>query len=197
MLRGTVVGLAALQTIQPATKRADWFNKIAVDGPPKGDGTLIELTNDKGETLASVIMGKEVDIGDTSGAAGIYIRKPGSGQAWLARSVFEPKSDVGDGLDKTVVSIDRARIQSVDVTPISGPAFSAHRDQTSDADLAKLGFSITDLVDPVTHRPFTLIQNEPGTERAWGMYLIDRTAAPSLAVSSASRGQVVPLFTKT
>lgn len=55
-------------------------------------------------------------------------------------------------------------------------------DQTTDADLTRLGFSIADLVDPETHRPFTLIQNEPDTERAWGMYLIDRSAAPSLAV---------------
>jgi hypothetical protein len=54
--------------------------------------------------------------------------------------------------------------------------------QTTDADLTGLGFGIADLVDPQTHRPYTLIQNQPGTDRAWGMYLVDRSAPPSLAV---------------
>jgi hypothetical protein len=133
-LRSTVVGLAALQTIEPATARADWYGKIAVDAPPKGDGTLIELSNDKGAVLASLIMGKEIDIGDASGAAGIFIRKPGDKQSWLARSVFEPKSDAASWLDKNVVNIDRARIQEADVTPITGPAFTVRREKPSDAD---------------------------------------------------------------
>ena len=133
-LRATVVGLAALQTIEPATARADWYGKIAVDAPPKGNGTLIEVLDDKGAILASLIMGKETDIGDSSGAAGIFIRKPGETQSWLARSVFEPKSDAASWLDKNVISIDRARIQSADVTPVSGPGFDVKRDKPNDPD---------------------------------------------------------------
>lgn len=133
-LRATVVGLAALQTIEPATARPDWYGKIAVDAPPKGAGTLIELLNDKGATIASLILGKQTDIGDASGASGLYIRKPGDKQSWLARSVFEPKSDAGSWLDKNVVAIDQARIQDVDVTPVTGPAFNARRDRPSDPD---------------------------------------------------------------
>ena len=133
-LRATVVGLAALQTIEPATARADWYGKIAVDAPPKGNGTLIEVLDDKGAILASLIMGKEIDIGDASGAAGIFIRKPGDKQAWLARSVFEPKSDAASWLNKNVISIDRARIQSADVTPVSGPGFDVKRDKPNDPD---------------------------------------------------------------
>ncbi|HEY2034266.1 MAG TPA: DUF4340 domain-containing protein [Rhizomicrobium sp.] len=133
-LRATVVGLTALQTIEPATSRPDWYGKINVDTPPKGSGTLIELFDDKGATLASLIMGREIDIGDTTGAAGIFIRKPGDKQSWLARSVFEPKSDATDWLDKNVVAIDRARIQETDVTPVTGPAFAARRNKPSDAE---------------------------------------------------------------
>jgi len=135
-LRATVVGLAALQTIEPATARPEWYGKIAVDAPPKGSGTLIELLNDKGAPLASLILGKETDIGDSSGAAGLYIRKPGDTQSWLARSVFEPKSDAGSWLDRNVVAIDQARIQDVDVTPVTGPAFNVRRDKPADLDFA-------------------------------------------------------------
>jgi len=133
-LRETVVGLAALQTIEPATARPDWYSRIAVDAPPKGKGTLIELLDDKGAVLASLIAGKSTDIGDPSGASGLYIRKPGDKQSWLARSVFVPKSDASDWMEKNILSIDPSRIQSVDVTPISGPAFSVHRDGPNDLD---------------------------------------------------------------
>jgi hypothetical protein len=63
-----------------------------------------------------------------------------------------------------------------------GFAEVVEHDPKANADLAGLGFTITDLIDPRTRRPYTLIQNEPNTARAWGMYLIDRSAAPSLAV---------------
>jgi hypothetical protein len=56
------------------------------------------------------------------------------------------------------------------------------KDGPTDADLKRLGFTVADLVDPVTRRPYTLMQNEPGTDRAWGLYLIDRSARPSLAI---------------
>ncbi|HEY4022715.1 MAG TPA: hypothetical protein VGM75_28745 [Pseudonocardiaceae bacterium] len=54
--------------------------------------------------------------------------------------------------------------------------------RTTDADLRDLGFTVTDLVDQHTDRPYTLAQHGPETDRAWGMYLVDRSAPPSLAV---------------
>lgn len=46
-------------------------------------------------------------------------------------------------------------------------------------DLADLGFSVD---DDVSGRPYTLVVNEPGTERAWGLYAVDRSAPPSIVV---------------
>ncbi|MGW5722105.1 hypothetical protein ACWEVP_38450 [Amycolatopsis sp. NPDC003865] len=60
--------------------------------------------------------------------------------------------------------------------------FAALLDRRGTADFEKLGFSVRDGVDPATGRPYTIAVNEPGTERAWGMYVIDRSAPPSLAV---------------
>jgi hypothetical protein len=60
--------------------------------------------------------------------------------------------------------------------------FAAVLDRRSAADFEKLGFSVRDGVDPATGRPYTIAVNEPGTERAWGMYVIDRSAPPSLVV---------------
>ncbi len=50
------------------------------------------------------------------------------------------------------------------------------------SDFEKLGFSVHDGVDSATGRAYTIAANEPGTERAWGMYVIDRSAPPSLVI---------------
>jgi len=133
-VRATVVGLAALETIEPKTARPEWFAHLDLDAPPKGNGVLIEMFDDKGHSLAALIAGKGEDIGDPGGAMGLYVRKPGSNQSWLVRSVLEPKSDLADWMDKNVVGIDRARIQETDVNPPTGLAYELRRDKPSDAD---------------------------------------------------------------
>ncbi|MFI5614415.1 hypothetical protein [Amycolatopsis sp. NPDC051903] len=60
--------------------------------------------------------------------------------------------------------------------------FTALLDRRDTGDLRKLGFSVEDRVDPATGRPYTIATSEPGTRRAWGMYVIDRSAPPSLVV---------------
>ena len=84
----TVVGLATLETLEPKTARADWLHNLDLDAPPKGNGVLISLSDDNGQTLAAVITGKGEDIGDRTGGGGLYVRKPDSTQSWLARSTL-------------------------------------------------------------------------------------------------------------
>jgi len=136
----TVVGLAALLTLQPATARADWLHYVGLDAPPHGDGVLISLTDTQGNDLASLILGKTQDIGDPSGAIGIFVRKPNDTQSMLVRSPFEFKSDPGDWFDKEVVNIDRARIQETDVDPASGTSYTVRRETPSQSD-----FKLTDI----------------------------------------------------
>jgi hypothetical protein len=131
----TLVALATLTTLERKTARADWFPYVDLVAPEQGgNGTEITLYDEHGATIASVITGKSVDIGDPDGAVGLFVRRPGETQSWLARSFFEPKSAPGDWLDKDVMSIDRARIQETDVDPISGPFYVVRRDKASDAD---------------------------------------------------------------
>ena len=133
-VKETVVGFAALETIEPKTARADWLQAIGLDAPPKGNGVVIALLSEKGDPLASLIAGKTEDIGDPSGAVGLFVRKPDSNQSWLLRSFFEPKSDPSDWIDKTVMDVDRARIQETDVDPVGSSSFEVRRERPSDPD---------------------------------------------------------------
>jgi Domain of unknown function (DUF4340) len=130
----TVVGLAALLTLQPTTARADWLHYVGLDAPPHGDGVLMTLTDSKGNDLASLILGKTQDIGDPSGAVGLFVRKPDESQSMLVRSPFEFKSNPGDWFDKDVMTIDRARIQETDVEPASGASYTVRRETASQPD---------------------------------------------------------------
>jgi hypothetical protein len=135
-VRKTLVGLAALQTIEPKTARPGWFHYVDLDSPPKGDGVRISLTDDKGRVLAALIVGKSEEIGDASDSVGLFVRQPGETQSWLVSSPFEPHAAPSDWLKKNIVDVDRARIQQVDVQPVSGPDYTVRRDKPSDTDFA-------------------------------------------------------------
>ena len=134
LVRRTLVGLAALTTIEPKTARADWLHYVGLETPPAGDGIAITVSDDKGRTLVSLITGKSVDIGDPSGATGLFVRRASEAQTWLVRSVLDPRSALSDWMDKTVMDVDRARIREVDVNPAGSPAFVVSRVKPSDPD---------------------------------------------------------------
>jgi uncharacterized protein DUF4340 len=134
-VRETLVGLAAMQTIEPKTARPDWLHYLDLTPPPKGDGIEITLQDGHGRTLASVITGKNEDIGDPSGAVGLFVRRANSNQTWLVRSVFTPKTSPIDWLDRQVIDVDTAKIQEADVTPVNGPSYELRRDKPGDPDL--------------------------------------------------------------
>jgi uncharacterized protein DUF4340 len=129
-----LVGLATLETIEPKTATPDWFHYVNLDAPPKGNGIRIDVSDTSGRPMAAALFGTTEDIGDASGAIGIFVRRPTELQSWLVRSVFDPKSDPGDWMDKSTIKLDRERIQEVNVTPATGPAYSARREKPSDAD---------------------------------------------------------------
>lgn len=133
-VRQTLVGMAALETIEPKTARADWLHYLNLDAPPKGDGVLIRVSDAGGREIAAMIAGKSQDIGNQSGAVGLFVRKPDETQSWLVSSPFEPRASASDWMDKSVVNVDRARIQEVDVTPANGAAFTVRREKPSDPD---------------------------------------------------------------
>jgi Domain of unknown function (DUF4340) len=134
-VRATVIALATLTKLEPKTARPDWLPYIDLVSPAQGgNGKEITLLDDKGGVIASVITGKSVDIGDPEGAIGLFVRRPGETQSWLARAAVEPKADLGDWLEKQVMTIDRARISEADVDPLSGPSYVVHRDKPSDTD---------------------------------------------------------------
>jgi len=130
-VRQTLIGLAALQTVEPKTARADWLAYIGLDAPPKGNGTAITVTDKAGKTLAALIAGNAAELENAQGATGIFVRHPGDNQSYLARAVFPLRGNVADWLETGVMSVDAARLNSVTITPLKGTPFTVARSNTS------------------------------------------------------------------
>jgi hypothetical protein len=181
----TLVGLAALQTIAPKTDRADWLHYVGLDAPPKGDGTAITLYDDKGHVMAAIVIGKSEDIGDPSGATGLYVRKADQTQSYLASAPYVPHADPADWLDKNVVDLDSSRIAEVDIDPASGPSYEVRRALPSDAD-----FSLTPM--PKDRALASSAAPDTVADAATGFSFDDVARAGDFDFSGASR-----LVTKT
>jgi hypothetical protein len=130
----TLVALAALETIEPKTARADWLHYIGLDDPAHGgDGVAITVSDDHGHELAGLVIGKSTDIGDTNGATGLFVRKPNETQSWLVRAEYQPHSDQADWIDKNILDVDRSRIQSTTINLPDDKSFELRREKPSDA----------------------------------------------------------------
>lgn len=187
-VRETVIGMATLLTVEPKTARPEWWHYLNVDAPPKGAGTQISLLNEKGETLASVIAGKSEDIGDPSGATGLFVRDSTSDQSWLVRSVLEPKSGAADWLNKRVLDVDRSRIREVDVDPGNGTSYTVKRDKSTDEDFT--------LVNPPKGREIAY----PGSPDGVGAAIVGFTfddVRPAREVDFSDQAHPARLVTRT
>lgn len=133
-VRHTLLGLAALETIEPKTARADWLSYLGLETPPKGNGVEITVTDAGGHELAGVILGNTTQIDTGEGGTGVFVRHPGDNQSYLARTVFTPHGNLSDWVDTNVMSVDAARINTVTITPFSGAPFTVSRAHSSDLD---------------------------------------------------------------
>ncbi len=131
-VRHTLIGLAALETVEPKTARADWLPYIGLDMPPRGSGTAITVSDKADKTLAAIVIGNSADLQNAQGASGMFVRHPGDNQSYLARAVFTLHGNVADWLETGVMTIEPARLNTITITPAQGAAFTVARDHQSD-----------------------------------------------------------------
>jgi hypothetical protein len=131
-VRHTLIGLAALEAVEPKTARADWLPYIGLDMPPKGNGTVVTVSDRADHVLASVVIGNTAELDNAQGGSGLFVRHPGDNQSYLARAVFTPQSHLADWLSTGVMSIEPARLNTVTITPVNGAAFTVLREHQSD-----------------------------------------------------------------
>jgi hypothetical protein len=137
-MRAVAVGIADLQVLEPKTARADWLRYIGLTAPPEGDGVRVTLTDTGGKVIADLLIGQKEGNPDELGRSTLYVRKPDENQSWLARGYLDPKPQVTDWLDKSLVVIARDRVKGAVVTPATGPSYTLSRDNKDQQDFKLL-----------------------------------------------------------
>jgi hypothetical protein len=126
-IRQLLLGLAELTLVEPKTDQLDLLGRLELDDPANGKSTLVALQNRTGEQVAQLIIGRQRPSEIGGGAPGVYVRKPGTDQAWLARGSFDLAGDPQSWLDRRVVDIQANRVMSVVLTAADGAALVISR----------------------------------------------------------------------
>ena len=119
-VRQIALALADLLLVEPKTQQPGFYSRLDVEDPGGGKATLVTLKDKSGATLAEMIIGKRRFDRLGSGTDGVYVRKPGDTQAWLARGSLEFSDQLSSWLDRRILDIPEKRIARVSLTQPDG-----------------------------------------------------------------------------
>jgi hypothetical protein len=135
-LRQLVAGLADLRLLEAKTDQPDRHARLEVEDITAKDAKSkqVTLTDADGKPLAALIVGKQNYTSDLNGLRGIYVRKPGEVQAWLAQGSVDLPTAAVDWVDRTVVDIGEDKIQHLQFEPTGAPAVTVSKADKSAPD---------------------------------------------------------------
>ncbi len=142
MARKTAIHLSQFRVLEAKTRRPDLFSRLQVEDV-EAEGAksrLLRLKDSGGEVLAEVIVGKSSYVLGGLGHAALYVRKPGTEQAWKVKSGLDASTYSLDWLPKKIMDISQDRVMRVSTVDPDGA-----RLDVSKAAPAAERFSIEDL----------------------------------------------------
>lgn len=154
----TVRGLADLRYVEPKTRKPDLYGRLEVEdaGKKESKSTLVTVSDEKGTLLGEIIAGKRRLDQLGGGTDGIYVRKPGDAQSWLASGTLDLAGDDAQWLDRGIVDVAREKIKEAVLIQPDGSRLDIAHDKPEDP-LALKGApadtklkSDTVLVEPTT-----------------------------------------------
>jgi len=126
-LHHLLIGLSDLVLIEPKTQRVDLYGRLGLDDPATGESTLVSLQDRFGKKLGELIVGKTAPDLLGNGENGVYVRKPGDAQTWLARGSLDVPGTFTDWLYRPIIDISPSRIESITMTDPDGAVLHLQR----------------------------------------------------------------------
>lgn len=134
--KAAVAALASLKLMEPKTHKPELLSRLEVEEPtqPGAKSTLVTLKNAGGSEIGRIILGKARPDSLENPRPGVYARKPGDPQAWLAEGDPKIKPSVSDWLDRQVLSIKTDRVREVATIAPDRARLVVSRDKPEDKD---------------------------------------------------------------
>lgn len=130
-LRQALLGLAELRYVEAKTRKPEFYPRLEVEDPNKKDAksTLVTVSDDKGNLIGEIIAGKRRIDELGGGTDGVYVRKPGDAQSWLARGTLDLAGETTLWLDRKVVNIAANKVKEAVLTQPDGAKLDIVRDK--------------------------------------------------------------------
>jgi hypothetical protein len=132
-IQPVIDGLVALHGVVPKTQRPKLFGRLDLgDAGKDSQSHLVALTDETGNALGSIVLGKQKPASGAGTTPRMYARVPGSEQAWLAAPSITLPAEKLDWLDRTVVDIDADQVREVVLTQPGNPPLDFSRAKAAD-----------------------------------------------------------------
>jgi hypothetical protein len=115
-----VRAMTDLTLVEPKTQNPDLYPRLEVEDPGNGKSALVAVKGKSGGDLATAIVGKRRYDRLGAGNDGVYLRKPGEAQTWLARGTLDPSGDPASWLDRQIIDISEKKIAKATLTQADG-----------------------------------------------------------------------------
>ena len=114
-IKRSVLGLAQLQLSEAKTRSQKKYAKLELQdiGAKDAKSKRVKLFDGAGKVLADLLVGKRRDTLAGTFGGGLYVRKPGDQQTWLAEGDVDFTGTPKNWLERKIVGIKGARVQTV------------------------------------------------------------------------------------
>ena len=133
-VRQALLALADMRFVEPKTAQPQSYPRLQVEdaGGKDSKSTLVTLADDKGALLGEVIVGKHRADQLGGGEGGIYVRKSGNAQSWLAEGNLDLADTTAAWLDKKLFDLPVAQVKQAVLTQPDGTKVTLTRDKPED-----------------------------------------------------------------
>ncbi|MEO8652357.1 MAG: DUF4340 domain-containing protein [Hyphomicrobiaceae bacterium] len=116
-VRALVVQLADAKLVEAKTAAKDRWSLLELEDPQDKDAksALVRLLDAHGKPISEMIIGKTHPNAFGTGRGGIYVRRPGETQTWLASGEPSVTLDVKDWVDTAIYKADVPKFKRVTV----------------------------------------------------------------------------------
>jgi hypothetical protein len=115
-----VRAMADLTLVEPKTQNPDLYPRLEVEDPGNGKSVLVAVKDKSGGDLAQAIVGKRRYDRLGAGNDGVYLRRAGEAQTWLARGTLDPSGDPASWLNRQIIDISEKKIAKVTLIQADG-----------------------------------------------------------------------------
>jgi hypothetical protein len=133
-VKQALLALGDLTYVEPKTAKPASYPRLEVEdaGGKDSKSTMVTLADTKGALMGDVITGKHRDDQLGGGEGGVYVRKPGTPQSWLARGNLDLAGNTADWLDKPLLDLPGAQVEKLVLTQADGSSVTISRDKAGD-----------------------------------------------------------------